>query len=103
MNIAQIMFLQESLRSSCTDLHVGGGLAVIEDRTWPHVPPRFFVSKFTRHTRRHQLQADITCVVISATSALAYVSIQSSANVSAMSSLLTIDRVDFDQAVDFDR
>ena len=103
MNIAQIMFLQESLRSSCTDLHVGGSLVAIGDRTCPHVPPRFSVSKFTRHTRRHQLQADITCVVISATSALAYVSIQSSANVSAMSSLLTIDRVDFDQAVDFDR
>ena len=57
----------------------------------------------TRHMRCHQLQADITCVVINATSALAYVGIQSSTNVNATSSPLTIDRVDFDLAIDFDR
>ena len=33
VNITSITFLQVSLRSSCTNLHVGGSLAVIEDRT----------------------------------------------------------------------
>ena len=48
------------------------------------------------HMRRHQLQADVTRDVISAMSILAYVSIQSSADVNAMSSLLNIDHIDFD-------
>ena len=52
------------------------------------------------HMRRHQLQADDTRDVISATSVLAYVSIQSSTDVNAMSSPLTIDRIDFDHWLD---
>ena len=96
VNIAPITFLQVSLRSFCTDLHVSGSLAAIGDRTWPHAPPRFSVSKLMHHMRRHQLQADVTRDVISAMSILAYVSIQSSADVNAMSSLLNIDHIDFD-------
>ena len=38
--IAPIAFLEVSLRSSSTDLHVGESLIVTRDATRPHAPPK---------------------------------------------------------------
>ena len=69
----------------------------------PHAPLRTTQSFYIKAHVPHALSlapADVTCDVISATSALAYVSIQSVADVSATSSCwphpLTVDQVDFD-------
>ena len=64
VNIALIMFLQVSLKSSYADLHVGGSLAAIEDHTRcpnfctkayvPYVPYVLSSAPGWRHPWRHQ-------------------------------------------------
>ena len=74
-NIALINFLQVPLRLTYIDLHIRGSLEAIGDSTRPHAPLKGSALKFVRHTRRQQLQANVTRDVSSATSALVYISI----------------------------
>ena len=67
MYITPITFLEVSLRSSCTDLHVDESLTIIRDRTRVHAPPK------TSASASHVLASaptDVTCDFISSTSAL---------------------------------
>ena len=79
--IAPITSLEVSLRSSSADLHVGESLVVTEASTHPYMPPKDSTSALHAPHTPHVpslAPANVTCDVISATLALADVSIQSS-------------------------
>ena len=62
VNIATIKFLQISLRSFCTDLHIGGSLEAIGDSMRPHALPKDSAPKLTHSTRFHLPIAFFTCL-----------------------------------------